>query len=49
MLAADHFIGILHGSNMYMQVLLKLRKKPGKKELDAFISSAVETFLGGIR
>lgn len=48
-LAADHFIGMLRGSSMYMQVLLKLRKKPGKKELSAFIDSAVETFLNGIR
>jgi AcrR family transcriptional regulator len=46
-IAASQFIGMLR-DNIWLQVILRLRPVPGKKELKKILESAVDIFLYGI-
>ena len=45
--AADQFVGMIRG-NLLLEVVLGLRSRPKREELQAFVTEAVETFLNGI-
>ena len=46
--AAEHFVSMLHGSLFY-ELLFGMRSRLEEAEVEAFVSSAVDLFLNGIR